>query len=154
EESRVKSDSELVRSLRPSLASTHGRLICVGTPYAARGFAYSTFKANYGNDQGTILVWSGPSLLMNSTLDEKIVQRDIAQDPVAASVEYVVEIGRWREDVCIFVSRQTVEECVIPGRLELPPRDGVVYSCFVDMSGGRNDDSCLAIAHKEGTLIV
>ena len=38
EESKVRSDTELVRALRPSLASTGGRLLCVGTPYAARGY--------------------------------------------------------------------------------------------------------------------
>lgn len=44
EESRVKSDTELVRGVRPALATTGGRLLCIGTPYKASGYAYQTFK--------------------------------------------------------------------------------------------------------------
>src|SRR5262245_23528724 len=50
EESHVRSDTELVRALRPSLASTEGRLLCVGTPFAAKGYAYQTWKRAYGSD--------------------------------------------------------------------------------------------------------
>src|SRR5713101_327465 len=39
EESHVKSDTELIRALRPSLlsSSTQGRLLCIGTPFKASG---------------------------------------------------------------------------------------------------------------------
>ena len=30
-----------------------------------------------------------------------------------------------------------------------PPEEGITYKAFVDMSGGSNDDACLAIAHKD-----
>ena len=49
EESKITC-TELVRALRPSLTSTNGRLIAVGSPYAARGHSYKTFKRYYGND--------------------------------------------------------------------------------------------------------
>jgi hypothetical protein len=32
--------------------------------------------------------------------------------------------------------------------------DGISYYAFCDMSGGSNDDSCLAISHAEGNIIV
>jgi hypothetical protein len=37
-----------------------------------------------------------------------------------------------------------------------PPEEGITYAAFVDMSGGSNDDACLAIAHKnlEGRAIL
>lgn len=35
--------------------------------------------------------------------------------------------------------------------LELPPREGIVYSAFCDPSGGRHDHFTMAIGHKEGT---
>ena len=31
----------------------------------------------------------------------------------------------------------------------LPPEPGVTYCGFIDMSGGRNDDACLAVAHRD-----
>jgi hypothetical protein len=149
EDSAVKSDTELVRALRPSLASTNGRLIAVGTPYAARGHAYSTYRRCYANDDADVLVWNAASLFMNPTLPAVVVKRDIDADPVAANVEYCTSPGLFREDVDEFVSRAVVEALVVRGRMELPPRSGIPYAAFCDVSGGRHDDAALAIGHKE-----
>jgi len=65
EESKVKNDSELIRALRPSLATTGGPLIAVGSPYAAKGYAYSTWKRSFGNDSSDVLVWNAPSTEIN-----------------------------------------------------------------------------------------
>lgn len=154
EESHVRSDTELVRALRPSLASTGGRLLCVGTPYAAKGYAYQTFKRAYGNDSCDVLCWNAASLTMNPTLSAKVVQRAIDEDPVAANVEYCTQPGLFREDVEIFISRTAVEALVVPGRKELPPRAGIKYAAFADVSGGRHDDAAVAIAHREGRSII
>jgi hypothetical protein len=154
EESHVRSDTELVRALRPSLASTGGRLLCVGTPYAAKGYAYLTWKRAYGNDTCDVLCWNAASTLMNPTLSAKVVQRAIDEDPIAANVEYCTAPGLFREDVDNFITRAAVEALVIRGRQELPPRQGIHYAAFADVSGGRHDDACLAIAHKEDRVIV
>jgi hypothetical protein len=154
EESKVRSDTELVRALRPSLASTGGRLLAVGTPYAARGYAYETFKRAYGNDAAAVLCWNAPSLLMNKVLKESIVNSAIAEDPVAASVEYCVQPGLFREDVETFITRAAVEALVIRGRQELGPQGNRAYAAFADLSGGRHDDAALAIAHMEDRVIV
>ena len=154
EESKVRSDGELVRSIRPSLATTGGKLICVGTPYAAKGYSYTTFKRCWGNDEATTLVWYAHSLLMNPTLSSKIIENALAEDPVAGRVEYCTETGAFREDVDNFITRQQVESCVVSGRKELPPRDDMTYSAFCDVSGGRHDDAALSIAHSEGPLVV
>jgi hypothetical protein len=154
EEAHVRSDMELVRALRPSLASTQGRLLCVGTPYAAQGYAFNTFKRCYGNDDADVLVWNASSLLMNPSLNPKVVERAVAEDPVAANVEYCTSIGLFREDVELFISRAALEPLIIRGRLELPPRQEVRYSAFIDVSGGRHDDAALAIAHLEGRVVI
>ncbi len=154
EESKVRSDTELIRSIRPSLASTGGRLLAVGTPYAASGYAYSTFKRCFGNDDADILVWNAPTTTMNPTIDTKIIDRAIAEDPIAANVEYCTSVGLFREDVDIFVSRAVVESLVVPGRKELNPTFGTQYAAFADVSGGRSDDAALSIAHKQGRVVV
>ncbi len=154
EESKVRSDQELVRALRPTLGTTGGRLLAVGSPYKASGYGYHTFKRAYGNDKCDVLCWNAPSLVMNPTLPAVVVQRAIDEDPIAASVEYCVRPGLFREDVDSFIERAIVEGLVIPNRKELPPRSGVPYAAFADMSGGRHDDACLAIAHKESETII
>lgn len=154
EESKVRSDTELVRALRPSLASTQGRLLAVGTPYAAKGYAYNTWKRAYGSDGCDVLCWNAASLTMNPTLPAAYVQRTIEEDPIAANVEYCTAPGLFREDVDSFITRAAVEALVVPGRKELGPRAGVAYAAFADVSGGRHDDAALAIAHLEGRVIV
>ncbi len=153
EEAKVN-DVELVRAIRPALASTGGPLLCVGTPYAARGYSYQTWKRCFGNDEATTLVWNAFSRDMNPTLSQTIIQNAIDEDPIAANVEYCTSPGLFREDVDDFVSRAVVESLVVRGRLELPPLSNVRYAAFADVSGGRHDDAALAIGHKEGRVII
>jgi hypothetical protein len=47
-----------------------------------------------------------------------------------------------------FYDAGKVQDCIIPGRRQLSPRDGIEYRSFVDMSGGSSDDATLAIAHR------
>jgi hypothetical protein len=152
EESKVRSDLELVRALRPALVSiAGGRLLCVGTPYAARGYTYQTWKSSYANDEGDILVWNAPSLLMNPTLSQRVVDRAMAEDPDSAKAEFGAQC---RDDISSYVSRELVESCVIRGRIALPPRFGTRYAAFTDLSGGRVDDAAIAIAHRENDVVV
>jgi hypothetical protein len=154
EESRVKNDVELVRAIKPSLASTEGRLLVVTSPYAAQGYVFETWRRYFGQDDAEILVWNGASLEMNPTLSPRIVERAVAEDPLAANVEYCTSPGLFREDVEVFVSRATVEPLVVRGRMELPPLPGIVYAAFADVSGGRKDDAALAIGHKSGRVVI
>jgi hypothetical protein len=43
---------------------------------------------------------------------------------------------------------------VVSGRRSIPPKDGVRYAAFVDMSGGSNDDAVLAIGHLDGRVAI
>src|SRR5206468_3311357 len=43
-ECKVKSDTELVRAIKPSLATVGGKLICISSPYARKGWCYTTHK--------------------------------------------------------------------------------------------------------------
>lgn len=151
EENKVKSDTELVTALRPGLATTGGRLICIGSKYTPRGWAYSTAKRSFANDASKVLVWSIDSRTMNPTLAQSIIDEAMAEDPAAARSEYMNE---WRTDIAAFVPRELVENLVVPGRLELPPNPSVTYAAFADVSGGRSDDAALAIAHKEGRVVI
>jgi len=151
EESKVKSDTELIRSIKPALLTTKGRLIGVSTKYAPRGWAYGQHKRHFGNDNSRVLVWDATSRTMNPTLSQEDVDEAIAEDPEAARAEYM---NQWREDVSIFLPREVIEAVVVQGRQELLPRQGIQYAGFADMSGGRSDSATLAIAHKDNRKVI
>ena len=160
EESKVRSDTELVRALRPALITTKGKLIAISSKYAKKGWAYGQWLRQHGCNKGvspsfkqawTALVWDAPSRRMNPTLPQAEIDAAFEEDPAAARSEFG---GEWREDVSEFVPRSLVESLVIVGRKELVPRDSQDYVAFTDLSGGRSDDAGLAIAHKEGRKVV
>jgi hypothetical protein len=151
EESKVKSDTELVRAIKPALATTGGKLICISSPYAKKGWTWNQFQRNYGNDSGRTLVWKAPSRYMNPTLPESVVQEAMEEDRAAALSEFFAE---FRDDVVAYLPREVIERVVVPGRAEIPPRRNVRYTAFADLSGGRGDDAALAIAHLEERTVV
>lgn len=152
-ESNVKSDTELVRALQPALATVNGKLICISSPYARKGWCYSQYKRNFGNDAGKVLVWNAPSKTMNPLLLQSKIDQAMEEDLAAAKSEY---LGEFRDDIAAFIPRAVVEQLVVPGRKELPPERRRCYSAFVDMASGSGsgDDATLAIAHREDRKVV
>lgn len=156
-DTKVKSDTELVRALKPSLATVGGKLIAISSPYSRKGWCYTTHKKHFGNDASKVLVVNCPSRTLNPTLSQKVVDEAMAEDLQAAKSEYG---GEFRDDVAEFLPRSVIEQVVIKDRQELLPRDAVraglghKYHAFVDLSGGRKDDGALAIAHRDGRVVV
>ena len=145
-------DTEILRALRPALATTGGLLAAISSPHAKRGELYSTFKRHFGpTGHPLILVAKAPSRTMNPSLSQRVVDRAYEEDPEAASAEYGAE---FRGDLAIFVSRDAIEACVATGVLVRAPIEGVTYFGFVDPSGGSNDAMTMAIAHNEGGRVV
>jgi hypothetical protein len=145
-------DKEILKALRPSLATTGGPLIAISSPHAKRGELYGTFKRHYGQaGDSLILVAKAPSREMNPTLPQRVIDRAIEADPEAASAEYGAE---FRGDIEIFVSREAIEACVATGMTVRAPLRSVTYRAFVDPSGGSNDAMTLAISHKEDGRVI
>ena len=153
DESKIKSDTELVRAIKPSLVTVGGKLYCISSPYAKKGWCYKTYKRHFGSEKGTTLVWNCPSRTMNPMLPQSVVDEALAEDMQAAKSEY---LGEFRDDVGEFLPRAIIEELVVPNRMELEPRPHKQYVAFADLSGGRGDDAALAIAHKdeERTVVI
>src|ERR1700735_5163310 len=106
-------DKEILKALRPSLATTGGPLIAISSPHAKRGELYGTFKRHFGQaGDPLILVAKAPSREMNPTLPQRVIDRAIEADPEAASAEYGAE---FRGDLEVFVSREIIEACVARG---------------------------------------
>src|SRR3984957_6507748 len=145
-------DKEILKALRPSLATTGGPLIAISSPHAKRGELYSTFKRHFGpSGDPLVLVAKATSREMNPTLPQRVIDRAVEADPEAASAEYGAE---FRGDLEVFVSREIIEACVARGVTVRSPLDSVSYRAFVDPSGGSNDAMTLAISHHEGNRAI
>jgi hypothetical protein len=140
-------DREILKALRPSLATTGGPLIAISSPHAKRGELYARFRRHYGPaGDPLILVAKAPSRTMNPSLSQRVVDRAVEADPEAASAEYGAE---FRGDLEVFVSRESIEACIATGVTVRSPLSSMTYKAFVDPSGGSNDAMTLAISHKE-----
>jgi hypothetical protein len=89
---------------------------------------------------------------MNPTLPADYLEQMKGDDPEAYRSEV---LGEFRAGVATFFDFESIAACVVEGRRELGPVDGVRYVAFVDPSGGSGRDTfTLAIAHAQGDRIV
>ena len=145
-------DIELYRALLPSLATTHGMLIGISTPYRRVGLLHQKHRDYFGQDDPHVLVVAGPSRIFNPTIDQSLIDRATASDPEAARAEWE---GEFRDDLSGFLDDAIVEQAIEYSRpLELPPRPNLTFKAFVDASGGRHDHYTIAIGHADGERLV
>lgn len=140
---------EIIAAIRPSTATIpHALLIAISSPYARQGVLWDAFRTHYGKDDSPVFVWKGTALEMNTTLDPRVIEEAYASDPAAARAEWGSE---FRSDIETYLAAEWIDAVVVPGRHELPPRDGVRYLAATDPSGGAGGDSFTwAICHVEG----
>jgi hypothetical protein len=144
-------DEEILAALRPGLSNLGGLLLVASSPYAKRGALYRAFRENFGRDHARVLVWRGTTAEMNPLIDPGIIALAYEEDPASAAAEYGAE---FRNDIAAFVAREVVDAGTVPGRFELPPITSANYFAFADPSGGSADSMTLAVAHRDGDLLV
>ena len=147
----VPLDLEMLRAVRPTLATTGGRLVILSSPYAQSGALYDLHRRHFGHDDAPVLVWQASAPAMNPTLPADYVARMETDDPDAYRSEV---LGEFRQGISTFLDPDAIAACVDAGVRERAPVSGVVYSAFVDPSGGRRDAFAVAIAHRENDRIV
>jgi hypothetical protein len=145
-------DSEVYTAVKPAMATIpDSMMISISTPYSRQGLLYENFREFYGKEDDEILVWKAPSIVMNPTLSQKMITKELNKDLSAAKAEWLSE---FREDLEAFLPLETIERVVIPGRIELPCIEKFQYHAFADPSGGGGDSFTLSIGHKENGKIV
>lgn len=146
-------DIEMLRALRPALATTGGKLVILSSPYAQAGALWDLHRRHFGHDDSSTLIWQATAPDMNPLLPADYLERMRQDDPEAYRSEV---LGEFRAGVSSFFDGEWLEACVISGRGELPPASDVRYRAFVDPSGGSRDAFALAIGHynKERVVIV
>jgi len=144
-------DREILAAIRPSMATIpNSMLLVISSPYARSGVLFESHRDYFGKDDPEVLVWQAPTKVMNPTLDQGLIDREMARDPVAAAAEWG---ATFRSDVETYVPIEWIEQAIAPNRYELPPAK-LPYSAFCDPSGGAQDAMTLAIAHREGSRLV
>ncbi len=153
DETSANPDVEILRALRPGMASISGSILMLASsPYAKRGELYAAFRRHFGKDDARVLVWKADTATMNPKIDPAIIAEAYDSDPEAARAEYGAE---FRDDLADYITREAVDAVVCWGRSELPPEPGVTYAAFCDPSGGVNDAMTLAVAHlRDGAICV
>jgi hypothetical protein len=146
------SGAAVIEAIRPALATIpNSVLIAASSPYARRGPLWESFRRYFGVDDANVLVWRAPTLVMNPSVPQRIVDEAYEADPVSAAAEFGAD---FRSDVQSFVDHEAVEACVSLGVRERPPLADVDYSAFVDPSGGSADSMTLAIGHRDGDVVI
>jgi hypothetical protein len=146
-EDSANPDEEIIKAVRPGMATIPGAMLWVASsPYARRGALWKAFK-RYWAAAGRVLVWKASTQTMNPQIPQAWLAEQYEDDPASAAAEYGAE---FRTDIETFLSRETIEAVTVTGRHELPPFGGYRYTAFVDAAGGSGGDSmALAIAHGD-----
>ncbi len=140
-------DVEVIKALRPSLATTKGPLIAISSPYARKGVLWKAYSRDFGAEgRPSRLVVQASTKVLNPAIDPAFLADAYDDDPVAAAAEFGAE---FRSDLADFISTEVVAAAVVKGRHELERVAGVRYVGFVDASGGSSDAMTLGIAHAE-----
>ncbi len=140
-------DTEMLRSVRPCLATTGGKLIILSSPYAQAGALWDLHRKHYGRDDATTLIWQGSAPQMNPLLPDDYLQQMERDDPEGFRSEV---LGEFRSGVSTFLDPDAITACVASGIRERLPVVGVDYTAFCDPSGGRHDRFAVAIGHADG----
>jgi hypothetical protein len=103
------------------------------------------WRQHFGKPSDVLVIAAGHAQL-NPTIDPRIVERAMAEDPEAARSEW---FGEFRSDVAQWLPDELIDAAIVPQRVQLPCDRRYGYSAFVDVSGGVSDASVLGIAHAE-----
>ena len=156
DENSASPDVELYRSLLPGTATLNGQIIGISSPYMKSGLLFDKHQKHFGQDNDDIVVVQAASRVLNPTIDPAIVDQALADDPAGAAAEW---LAQFRDDIAGFIPFSVVQQCIVPGRIELEPLRDVKYVAFIDVASGiakGGDSMTLGIAHKwdDGSVAV
>jgi len=143
-------DVEIIAALRPALATLGGKLVALSSPYARRGVLWDAYKKHYGAES-PVLVAQAPSMTMNPTLPQRVIDDAMKDDAARASAEY---LAQFRTDIASLIDPNLISDATRPKPKELPWASRTSYHAFVDPAGGGQDEFTIAIGHREGDAVV
>jgi len=143
-------DREVIDAIRPAQATfERSKLIKISSPYAKQGELYRDFVSRQSRPD--FLCFQAASWLMNPSIPQAFLDGERERDAELFDREFA---ALFSVSISNAFNREAVEACVIPGRFELPPVQGIKYRGAVDPSGGGSDEMTLSICHREKDIIV
>jgi hypothetical protein len=139
-------DREMVRAVRPTLATTGGKLLMISSPYAQSGVVHDLHRQHYGREESPVLVWQAAAPDMNPLLPADYLERMRVEDPEAYRSEV---LGEFRAGLSSLLDPAALDAVIDAGRRESPREPHRLYRAHFDASGGRGDAAALAIGHRE-----
>lgn len=139
-------DTEMLRAVRPTLATTGGRLLILSSPYGASGALWDLHRKHFGRERSDTLVWQASAPEMNPTLPADYLERMERDDPEAYRSEI---LGEFRSGIGQLLDPEALDACVACEVREREPASEHAYVSFCDPSGGRRDAFTIAIAHLD-----
>ena len=102
-------DTEVYTAVLPSLITTNGMLVGIGSSYRRAGLMHSKHKRYFGTDSDDTLVVQGGTLQFNQTLDPAAIAAQQQADPTAAASEWDAQ---FREDLAGFLDDPLIDAAV------------------------------------------
>lgn len=151
-EDSAEPDVEVLRALKPALATLPGSLLfAISTPYSRKGALYQAHQRHWARDGDPVLFVAAGTRSLNPSLDESVVRDAMEADESAARSEWLAE---FRQDLEALFDLDALRACVRSGHLELPPCADLRYEAFFDASGGRADAAAVAVGHLQDSRAV
>ena len=140
-------DVEMLRAVRPTLATTGGKLIILSSPYFQSGALWDLHRQHFGREDSSTLIWQASAPEMNPTLPADYLQRMEQDDPEAYRSEV---LGEFRAGLSTLLDPEALAACVEDGVRERAFEPGKRTFGFCDPSSGSGKDSfTVAIAHLD-----
>lgn len=143
-------DREMLRAIRPTLATTGGKLLILSSPYGQSGALWDLHRQHHGREDSPVLIWQASAPEMNPTLAPDYLARMEQDDPEAYRSEV---LGEFRAGIASLFDAEALDACVARGVREVPPVPGTSYRAHYDASGGRSDAAAISIGHREKALL-
>lgn len=150
DENSANPDSEVLKAIRPAMATIPTSMLLVASsPYARRGALWDAYRLHYGKNNADTLFWKASTRVMNPSVPQTFIDAEYEKDPASAAAEFGAE---FRSDIESFIAIEAIEACVSEGIRERAPEPGISYGGFVDFAGGSGKDSAaVAVAFKDKT---
>ena len=145
---------EMLRAIRPTLATTGGKLVIISSPYGQSGALWELHVRHFAKDDSTTLVWQATAPEMNPTLPADYLARMAEDDPEAYRSEV---LGEFRAGVAQCFDPEALEAVVLRGERERLPEPGVRCEAGCDAASGTGSDAfAVAVAHRtpDGTALL
>ncbi len=137
-------DEEMIAAVRPSLATTKGKLLMVSSPWVMQGVHFDGMRRHLGKVGGDVLALDAATWVWHPALSEQETKR-LEPNPVRHAREWGAVAGENEES---FLRASDVRACVDVGVQERPSAPGVQYVAGLDVAF-RRDRTALVIVHRE-----